>query len=220
MMWFLFKGMLISICLFFFQMVNGFSGTTFIEDYYYAMYEVIMTTFAIYFYLLLDQDVPFQDRFSREPLRLYPLRMANYLKKKLKRFVSYSLYAWAGSIFIFFLSFYTLSEAVNSSGKTLGMWAGGLVCLVCIVGTHHGMIAVGTRNFTWAVIVGYLFSFSCLFITMSLNEYTPGTSTYRSTFPDMLGGTWLFWLTTGVGISALVLPFAAIRSWEGVIING
>ncbi len=61
MMWFLFKGMLFSIPMLFFNTKCAFSGQTFIEDYYFALYEVILTTFAIYFYLLLDQDEPFKD---------------------------------------------------------------------------------------------------------------------------------------------------------------
>ena len=54
MMWFIFKGMMVALSLFFFNSLCGYSGTTFIEDYFYALFEVIMTTFAIYFYLLLD----------------------------------------------------------------------------------------------------------------------------------------------------------------------
>jgi len=54
MMWFLWKAMLFSAPIFFFNMFNGFSGLTYIEDLFFALYEVIMTTFAIYFYLLLE----------------------------------------------------------------------------------------------------------------------------------------------------------------------
>ena len=60
-MWFIFKGMLFSIPILLFNTLCGYSGLTYVEDLYYALYEVIMTTFAIYFYLLLDQDVSFKD---------------------------------------------------------------------------------------------------------------------------------------------------------------
>ena len=59
MMWFVFKGMLFSIPILFFNTVCGFSGTTYIADLYFALYEVIMTTWAIAFYCLYDQDVSF-----------------------------------------------------------------------------------------------------------------------------------------------------------------
>ena len=54
MMWFVFKGMLFSIPILFFNTVCGFSGTTYIADLYFALYEVIMTTWAIAFYCLYD----------------------------------------------------------------------------------------------------------------------------------------------------------------------
>lgn len=54
MMWFVFKGMLFSIPILFFNTVCGYSGLTYVEDFYFALYEVILTTFAIMFYLLLD----------------------------------------------------------------------------------------------------------------------------------------------------------------------
>ena len=53
-MWFVFKAMLFSIPVLFFNTVCGYSGTTYVEDLYFALYEVIMTTFAIAYYLMLD----------------------------------------------------------------------------------------------------------------------------------------------------------------------
>jgi hypothetical protein len=53
-MWFVFKAMLFSIPILFYNTVSGYSGVTYIEDLYFALYEVIMTTWAIAFYLLLD----------------------------------------------------------------------------------------------------------------------------------------------------------------------
>ena len=53
--WFAYKGMLISVPLVFFNAYAAFSGLTFVEDYYYALYEVILTTFAIGGYLLLTR---------------------------------------------------------------------------------------------------------------------------------------------------------------------
>ena len=46
-----------SIPLLFFNSHAGFSGLTYVEDYFYALYEVIMTTFAICFYLFIEVDV-------------------------------------------------------------------------------------------------------------------------------------------------------------------
>ena len=79
------------------------------------------------------------------------------------------------------------------------------------------MILIGTKNFTWVLVCVYLFSFSCFMpITMMLNEYTPGTSTYRNSFPDVLGGTPLYWLTWLMVAAFLSLPFYALDAWEEI----
>jgi len=49
--------MLFSVPLVFFNAYAAFSGLTFIEDYFYALYEVILTTWAIAGYLLFEYDV-------------------------------------------------------------------------------------------------------------------------------------------------------------------
>lgn len=55
--WFAYKGMLFSVPLVFFNAYAAFSGLTFVEDYFYALYEVILTTWAIAGYLLFEYDV-------------------------------------------------------------------------------------------------------------------------------------------------------------------
>ena len=66
MMWFLFKAMLYSAPVFYFNIYCGYSGLTYITDILMALYEVILTTFAIYTYLLLEQDVSFKDSIPSE----------------------------------------------------------------------------------------------------------------------------------------------------------
>lgn len=60
-MWFMFKSMIFAAVLGFFQFYNGFSGLNFIPNFLVAMFGVSTTTIAIYFYMLLDQDVSFKD---------------------------------------------------------------------------------------------------------------------------------------------------------------
>ena len=55
--WFCYKGMLFSGPLVFFNAYAAFSGLTFVEDYFYALYEVILTTWAIGGYLIFEYDV-------------------------------------------------------------------------------------------------------------------------------------------------------------------
>ena len=61
MMLFLYKAMLFSAPILLFNVYCGFSGLSYVGDLFFALFEVLMTTFAVYFYLLLDQDVAFSE---------------------------------------------------------------------------------------------------------------------------------------------------------------
>ena len=61
MMWFLYKSMLYSAPVFLLCFFTGFSGITYITDILNGLFEVILTTWAIDFYLLFEQDVSFRD---------------------------------------------------------------------------------------------------------------------------------------------------------------
>ena len=58
--------MLFSIPLVFFNLQAAYSGLSYVNDYFYALYEVIITTFAIAGYVLYDVDVsPFYKEVSK-----------------------------------------------------------------------------------------------------------------------------------------------------------
>uniref|UniRef100_A0A7S3FV57 P-type ATPase C-terminal domain-containing protein n=1 Tax=Strombidium rassoulzadegani TaxID=1082188 RepID=A0A7S3FV57_9SPIT len=220
-MWFVFKGMLFSVPILFFNTQCGYSGTTYVEDYYFALYEVILTTFAIYFYLLIDQDVSFADRFNQKVRqlipKLYSYKISSQLNHKLSRFCFYSLYAWYCGFLAFFIPFLAMNDLVNSRGKTGGLWSSGLASFSVVIFTHHAMIFIGTRNYTYVTFTAYLFSLNCFIpITMLLNEYTKGTSTYRTTFSDILGGTALYWLSVLIVMAMTCLPLYLVKSFEMV----
>jgi hypothetical protein len=86
-----------------------------------------------------------------------------------------------------------------------------------VITVHHGMIAIGTRNFTWVTFLTYTFSYACFMpITMVMNEYIKGSNTYHTTFSDILGSP-LYWLSTIAAISMVLLPIYAAKAYEMVI---
>jgi len=52
---------------------------------------------------------------------------------------------------------------------------------------------------------------------MLLNELTPGTSTYKNTFSDILGGSWLYWLSVLVSMSFILLPIYLVKIREVLV---
>ena len=86
-----------------------------------------------------------------------------------------------------------------------------------VITVHHGMVALGTRNYTWITFVSYLGSFMCFMpLTMLLNEYIPGSNTYMTTFSDILGGP-LYWLSVILAVAAVLLPIYAAKAYEMVL---
>lgn len=77
------------------------------------------------------------------------------------------------------------------------------------------MIALFTRNWTYRLVVAYIFSFSVFMPMLALaNAYDSSSTTYHNTFPDVLGGTMLYYFSTFLGVGMVILPLYAIKSYE------
>ena len=80
------------------------------------------------------------------------------------------------------------------------------------------MIAIFTRNWTFRLALAYIISFSVFMPILALaNANDPASQTYRNTFPDMLGGTPLYYFSTFLAVSIVALPLYGIKSYEMVI---
>mmetsp|Transcript_36705 Transcript_36705/g.56269 ORF Transcript_36705/g.56269 Transcript_36705/m.56269 type:complete len:96 (+) Transcript_36705:750-1037(+) len=81
-----------------------------------------------------------------------------------------------------------------------------------LISIHHIQICIGTRNYTWVTVATYIFSYMCFIpITMLMNELTPGTSTYKSTFTDILGGSLIFWFSVLISMTIICIPMYLIK---------
>ena len=219
-MWFVYKGMLFSVPILLFNCDAGFSGLTYIPDWYFALYEVCLTTFAIFFYLLIDQDVSFNeaDSLPFSIARLYSYKIRTHLDLKYIRFAGWTLYCWFTACVTYYIPFIALNDCVNSSGKTGGVFTNGFAAFSGVICVHHIMIAIFTRNWTFRLVLAYVISFSVFMPILALaNANDPASQTYRNTFPDMLGGTPLYYLSTFLAVSIVALPLYGIKSYEMVI---
>lgn len=55
----LFRGLIFITPTFFSNMYNGFSGIPMFDDFYYSLYNVLLTTASVTTYIWVDQDVSF-----------------------------------------------------------------------------------------------------------------------------------------------------------------
>lgn len=233
MMLFLFKAMLYSAPLFFLNFHNGFSGVSYITDLLMALFEVILTTFAVYAYLLLDQDISFKDSIPKEDQsegyvqkfpkllvpELYIYKIQTHLNKKTLRFGMWVTWMWISAIVMFYVPFLSMGgTGVNGDGKDGSLWASGITSFTILICVHHGSILITTRNFTWPMVAFYVFSFFCFMpLTLILNEIDPSSNTYMQVFPEIMGGTGLFWLSLIFGCGVILMPIYMAKSYEMII---
>ena len=96
---------------------------------------------------------------------------------------------------------------MNSSGKVDGLWTSGFASFTILLSVHHITIFVSTKAFNGWLIASYIFSILCFMpLTVLLNEYTPSTYMYRTTFTDVLS-TPLYWLAVGCGTLMVCAPY-------------
>ena len=217
--WFSYKGMLFSIPLVFFNAYALFSGLTYVENYYYALYEVILTTWAICFYLFIEVDVDSAYKSASKPgtylAEYYRHCCEEVIQPIYTKLFLWSLYAWYSGIVLFFVSFMTYgmfgSQSVNEEGKTDGVWSAGFASFTILIVAHHIIIFVGTRNYTLILVLAYIFSLLCFMpITIFLNEYGEGSMMYRTTFSDVMSQP-LYWLIVLVGVTAICMPYFFVK---------
>jgi magnesium-transporting ATPase (P-type) len=70
-MWFLWKAMLFSTPLLLMNVYAGFSGTNYLDDMYFALYEVLMTSFSLWSYIILETDVHYEYELKISLPKLY-----------------------------------------------------------------------------------------------------------------------------------------------------
>ena len=222
--WFAYKGMLFSVPLVFFNAYAAFSGLTFVEDYFYALYEVILTTWAIGGYLLFEYDVNSHFKSSANGgtylAHHYKHCKDVLIKPFYKRLAAWCLFAWYSGAIFFYMSFFAYegpSHAVDSSGKLDGIWTSGFGSFSILIAVHHLTIFMSTKAFNGWLIGFYIFSVLCFMpLTVMLNDYTAGTAMYHTTFSDVLS-TPLYWLVVVVGTVAVCAPYYAYLRYQEVV---
>ena len=220
--WFSYKAMLFSIPLVLFNAYAAFSGLTYMDDYYYALYEVILTTWAICAYLFIEVDVDSSYKSASRPgtflAEYYSHCREVVIQPIYKKLFLWSLYAWYSGCVLFFASFMTYgmlgSQAVNASGKTDGIWTAGFASFTILILAHHVIIFLGTRNYTVLLVLAYIFSLLCFMpLTVFLNVATAGAGMYRTTFSDVMSQP-IYWMIVAVGVVAICMPYFFVKQFR------
>jgi hypothetical protein len=111
-----------------------------------------------------------------------------------------------------------MNDISNSSGKTGDLFSMGVAVMSITIWTHHTMLFLGTRNYTYVTFFWYIFSFLMFSpLCLYLNEKNPNANTYKITWTDLWGGQPLYWLSVlfAVGVCTMMLYLA--RSYEMLV---
>ncbi len=208
--WCIWKSSLFSIPMIYYNTQNGFSGQTFLEDWFYAVYDVINNEWALFFYVLYEQDVSIVKP-HLNIARYYGYCRECILPKNLFYYFLWFAYAfWSGAV-MYYVPAYVFGEdsIVTEDGFTDGVWTAGVICMSILIITHHVLLVMGTKNFTWFTITIYIFSVFLFFpLTLWLNDETLGAMTYKSAFTEIFA-TWHCWLCLVLCSVLVVLPYQA-----------
>ena len=143
----------------------------------------------------------------------------NTLMKKLqKNYISFFIWAYISGTLIYFISIYALGGIVNSDGHVNNYWNAGVCILATNIISHHIMMLNETRNFTWFNTLLYIFSFSCLFLTIFINDSIRTSVFYQNQWSFLLS-TPLFYLTLFLLVFIVVIPRKIVHIMEHVFMH-
>lgn len=83
---------------------------------------------------------------------------------------AYFIWAYLTGLFCCMVSHYTFGEMMGSDGKINNLWNVGVHILIANIVGHHVQVYIETRNYNLWILVWYVVSFSCIFVTIYLND--------------------------------------------------
>jgi len=214
--WFLYKNMNTSFFSFWFNLQNGFSGSSNYDDIYYALYEITCTGFAIFIYFIFDQGIDHRLTGKEKEMNF---KLSNYyqhcktqvLEKTTLHYWFWCLWSFVSCIVIYFIPQYAFNEEMAWNGKKDGLYAASFVSVSIMVIVHHGILCIATRNFTWWIAAWYILSFFLYFpVTVFLNNVTLTAGIFMGTFSEVMRSA-PFWLSLVLSSALLLLPYYVVH---------
>lgn len=168
--------MVLGICIFYLNLVNGFSGQQPIESLVYALINVNITTMVICNYIVLEVTVnktKYATNLAAEDKMPYTVSdLYSYTRSSIKKFYqsyfAYLLYAFYTGAVIFIVYYMGIIEGsiMLQNGWTQDLFSFGIFCVMTFVLQHHIHVAFMVRNWSLIFFILTIVSVAQLFITM------------------------------------------------------
>ena len=209
---FLVKNAIISIPALVFAFYSAYSGQTFFEPGYLMVFNAFTSQLAICYFAVYDQDIDSSLKSKQTKLLLPYLytETRENVKLSLKDFAIWYLYGVYAGVALFYFSYYSYYNAIDSNGDTFGLWQFSFAPYVAIWIINLSIVSIYIQAWSCATLVFYfvhiiLFYPGWVFI---YNEY-PLSDVYKSELDFYSYG--LFWLVLLFNVWLIIMPIALVK---------
>ena len=172
--------MTLSICIFYLNLCNGFSGQQPIESLVFGVINVNLTPLVIVLYMIFEVEVSRrkygrkltdEDRMPYTMSDLYAYTRSSVAKfyQTHFAFVLYGFYTGAVIFFVYYMGIES-GGIMFTSGWTQDLFSFGVLTVMTVVIQHHLHVAMMMRSWTFYFTIGWLFSLGQLFLIYVLAE--------------------------------------------------
>lgn len=156
--------------------------------------------------LVTSKGIKLNSDGSTNNLAEYTWYSRNTLMKKFrKNYVFFFIWAYISGAISYIVCSYALGGILKADGLVNDYWNIGVCILFSNVVSNHVMMVNETRNYTWFLVVFYLFSIGCLFLVVNMNDGAAASVFYKDHWTYYFR-TPLFYLTLFLLVFIIVMP--------------
>ncbi|XP_008225775.1 PREDICTED: probable phospholipid-transporting ATPase 4 [Prunus mume] len=206
-LYFVYKNIAFGLTLFYYELYTRFAGEVFYDDWYMALFNVILTSLPVISLGVLEQDV------SSEVCLQFPALYQQGQKNiyfTWKRILGWILNGVVASVVIFLANIYTLShKAFQKNGAVADITHLGAMTYTCIIWTVNCQIALIINHFTW---IQHLFIWGSIliwYVFLLIYGALPPAYSQRGfrVLIEALGPAPLYWTVTLFVVVVSLLPY-------------
>ncbi|XP_004295474.1 PREDICTED: putative phospholipid-transporting ATPase 4 [Fragaria vesca subsp. vesca] len=215
-LYFVYKNIAFGLTLFYYEVYTRFSGEVLYDDWYMALFNVILTSLPVISLGVLEQDV------SSEVCLKFPALYQQGQKNiyfTWSRIIGWILNGIVASLVIFLANICTIStfdkhgivaeKAFNKDGHVADITHLGAMTYTCIIWTVNCQIALIITHFTWiqhlfiwgSIVIWYIFLFFYGALPPAISNRG-----FR-VLVEALGPAPIYWLVTLLVVVAALLPY-------------
>lgn len=214
---FLVKNAIISIPALVFAFYSAYSGQTFFEPGYLMVFNAFTSQMAICYYAVYEQDIDWSLKNKQTKLLLPYLytETRETVALSIKDFIVWYLYGVYAGVALFYVSYYSYENAIDSDGNTFGLWQFSFAPYVSICIINISIVSLYIQAWNWCTMVFYSIHVIWFYPgwVYIYNEY-PLSDVYKSQFDFYSYG--LFWLVLLFNVWFILFPIYIVMKWKGI----